>query len=283
VSEDACAGLTASLALFGRRSLWCSFEAFAINGLPVWHTVTQALSELRRSAPSAVVVLSALAVEHARNGWTHQRPEVQAYVAAMMRNGNVFALFPPDANSAQKCYEWASQANNKGIVIFAGRSPAQVRTRFEDTARALRDGAFIARELPGAGTVVLAAVGDRMLDSALEASALLNDRGVGVRVVCIVNPRRLFRERDVAWAACREPDGSFLADRQFDELFHGDALLGITGGSSAILEPLLLRSRTRRDVLAWKRGETGSGPQQLIELNGLSGAAIAKRALELCS
>ena len=281
VSEDACAGLTASLPLFGRRSLWCSFEAFAINGLPIWQTVTQALSELRRSTPSAVVVLSALAVEHARNGWTHQRPEVQAYLAAMMRNGNVFALFPPDANSAQKCYEWASLAKNKGVVIFAGRSPAQVRTRFEDTERALRDGAFVARELPGAGTLVLAALGDRMLDRALEASLLLNDRGIGVRVVCIVSPRRLYRERDVAWAACREPDGVFLSDRRFDELFHGDALLGITGGASAMLEPLLLRSRTKHDVLGWKRGETGSGPQQLVELNGLSGAAIAKRALEL--
>ncbi len=281
VNEDACAGLTAALPLFGHRSLWCSFEAFALNGFPIWHTVTQALSELRRPAPSAVVVLSALAVEHARNGWTHQRPEVQAYVAAMMRNGNVFPLFPPDANSAQKCYEWAAQAKNKGVVIFAGRSPMPVRTRFEDTARALRDGAFVARELPGRRTVVLAALGDRMLEAALDASTQLHERGVGVRVVCIVSPRRLLRDRDVEWASCCEPDGVFVSDRRFDELFHGDALLGVTAGSSAMLEPLLLRSRTRRDVLAWKRGETCAGPQQLIELNGLSSAAIAKRALEI--
>jgi phosphoketolase len=32
LSEDACAGLAAAQALFGARSLWCSYESFAING-----------------------------------------------------------------------------------------------------------------------------------------------------------------------------------------------------------------------------------------------------------
>ncbi|MDY7015113.1 MAG: phosphoketolase, partial [Cyanobacteriota bacterium] len=49
LSEDACAGLAAGLALFGARTLWCSYESFAINGLPIWQTVTQAMAELRRS------------------------------------------------------------------------------------------------------------------------------------------------------------------------------------------------------------------------------------------
>ncbi|NER46472.1 MAG: phosphoketolase, partial [Symploca sp. SIO1A3] len=31
LSEDACAGLAVSLALFGSRTLWCSYESFAIN------------------------------------------------------------------------------------------------------------------------------------------------------------------------------------------------------------------------------------------------------------
>src|SRR4028119_2454895 len=43
LSEDACAGLAVGLSLFGARSLWCSYESFAINGLPIWQTVTQAM------------------------------------------------------------------------------------------------------------------------------------------------------------------------------------------------------------------------------------------------
>ena len=46
LSEDACAGLAAAQALFGARTLWCSYESFAINGLPIWQTVTQAMAEL---------------------------------------------------------------------------------------------------------------------------------------------------------------------------------------------------------------------------------------------
>ncbi len=51
LSEDACAGLAAGLALMGSRTLWCSYESFAINGLPIWQTVIQAMAELRRPTP----------------------------------------------------------------------------------------------------------------------------------------------------------------------------------------------------------------------------------------
>jgi len=44
LSEDACAGLATALSLFGARTLWCSYESFAINGLPIWQTVTQAMT-----------------------------------------------------------------------------------------------------------------------------------------------------------------------------------------------------------------------------------------------
>lgn len=112
LSEDACAGLAAGIALFGGRSLWCSYESFAINGLPIWQTVTQAMAELRRPTPATVCLFTAGALEQGRNGWTHQRPEIEAYFASMMRNGNVFVLFPPDANSIQVCYAWALSAQN---------------------------------------------------------------------------------------------------------------------------------------------------------------------------
>ena len=286
LSEDACAGLAAGLALMGSRSLWCSYESFAINGLPIWQTVTQAMAELRRPTPSTMTLFTAGALEQGRNGWTHQRPEIEAYFAAMMRNGNVFPLFPPDANSIQVCYDWGLTTKNKGIVITSSKSPLPIHTTFEQTGQALKDGAIVLKEMPSAEspnakTVVFAAVGDMILIPVLEAAAHLEAEGLSVRVVSVVNPRRLYRAHDVAWELCSEPDGEFLDDAKFEAMFGGDVLIGVTGGASGMLEPIMLRSTAKRDTFSWKRGETTASAGELMAVNGITAEALAKRALDL--
>lgn len=281
LSEDACAGLAAGLCLMGARTLWCSYESFAVNGLPIWQTVTQAMAELRRPTPSTITLFTAGALEQGRNGWTHQRPEIEAYFAAMMRNGNIFPLFPPDANSIQVCYEWALQTNNKGIVITASKSPLPIRTTFEQNKQALEDGAMVLHEVPGDKTVVFAVVGDMTLIPVFEAAASLETEGIGARIVSIVSPRRLYRPSDVAWDTCSQPDGHFLDDAKFNQIFGGDALIGVTGGASGVLEPVMLRSLSPRDTFAWKRGETTASPAELMAFNGLTAEALTKRAIEL--
>ncbi|HEY9906644.1 MAG TPA: phosphoketolase [Thermosynechococcaceae cyanobacterium] len=283
LSEDACAGLAAGLALFGSRTLWCSYESFAVNGLPIWQTVTQAMAELRRPTPSTVTLFTAGALEQGRNGWTHQRPEIEAYFAAMMRNGNVFPLFPPDANSIQVCYDWALTTQNKGIVITASKSPLPIRTTFEQTREALEKGAVVLHESQGSQTIVLATIGDMTLIPTFEAAKQLEAQGYGVRIVSVVNPRRLFRPSDVAWEICSEPDGQFLDDAGFEALFGGAGLIGVTGGTSNVLEPIMLRSTANRDTFAWKRGETTGSATELMALNGITAAAIADRAIALVS
>lgn len=281
LSEDACAGLAAGMALMGGRTLWCSYESFAINGLPIWQTVTQAMAELRRLTPSTITLYTAGALEQGRNGWTHQRPEIEAYFAAMMRNGNVFPLFPPDANSIQVCYEWALTTKNKGIVITASKSPLPIRTTFEHTRSALRDGAVVLQETPGDKTVVLATIGDMILIPVMAAAEALAEAGIGSRVVSVVSPRRLYRPSDTGWETCSDADGGFLDDASFGAIFGGDALLGITGGASAMLEPMMLRSTAPRDTFAWRRGETTNSPNLLMELNGITADAIKERAIAL--
>ncbi len=281
LSEDACAGLAAGSALMGSRTLWCSYESFAINGLPIMQTVTQAMAELRRPTPSTITLFTAGALEQGRNGWTHQRPEIEAYFAAMMRNGNVFPLFPPDANSIQVSYDWALNTKNKGIVITASKSPLPIRTTFEQGRKALEDGAIALQEIAGSKTVVFAVVGDMVLMPVFEAATYLEVQEVGVRIVSIVNPRRLYRPSDVAWDTCTEPDDGFLDDAEFEALFGGDALIGVTAGASGMLEPIMLRSTAKRDTFAWKRGETTASPAQLMAFNGLTAEALVKRALEL--
>jgi phosphoketolase len=281
LSEDACAGLAASLALFGVRTLWCSYESFAINGVPIWQTVTQAMAELRRETPSTITLFTAGALEQGRNGWTHQRPEIENYFAAMMRNGNVFPLFPCDANSIQVCYEWALTTRNKGITITASKSPLPIRTTFAQTREGLAKGAVILHESEGNNQVVLAVIGDMTLIPAFASAQILEAQGMGVRIVSVINPRRLYRPSDVAWNTCTAKDGNFLDDAGFEALFGGDALLGVTGGTSAMLEPIMLRSNIKRDTFAWKRGETAASAGEIMAFNGLTAEALAQRAKEL--
>lgn len=281
LSEDACAGLAAGLALFGSRSLWCSYESFAINGVPIWQTVTQAMAELRRTTPATVTLFTAGALEQGRNGWTHQRPEIEAYFAAMMRNGNVFPLFPPDANSIQACYEWALAARNKGVVITASKSPLPIRTSFEQTRQALEDGAIALQHTAGSKTVVFAVVGDMILAPVYAAAKALAAQGIGSRIVSVISPRRLYRPHDVLWDTCSEPDNGFLDDAGFDRLFGGDALIGVAGGASGMLEPIMLRATCPRDTFCWKRGETTATAPELMGLNGITAEALAARAIAL--
>jgi phosphoketolase len=281
LSEDACAGLAVGMALFGARSLWCSYESFAINGLPIWQTVTQAMAELRRPTPSTICLFTAGALEQGRNGWTHQRPEIEAYFASMLRNGNVFALFPTDANGTQACYEWALTTKNKGVTITVSKSPLPIHTTFAQTREGIEKGGVVLHESKGSKTVVIATIGDLVLGPVLAAAKQLESDGLGVRVVAVINPRRLYRSSDVLWDTCSEADSGFLNDAEFDALFGGDALVGVTGGTTNMLEPVLLRSKANRDVFAWKRGETTASAGELMTFNGITADAIAKRAIEL--
>lgn len=283
VSEDACAGLAAGLALFGGRSLWISYESFAVNGLPIWQTVTQAMAELRRETPSAVAMFTAGALEQGRNGWTHQRPEIEGYLAAMMRNGNVFPLFPCDANVVQVAYDWALTTCNKGIVLFASKSALPVYTTLAQGRAAITDGAitlYESQESPAADApqVVFAVVGDLILLSVFEATKRLEGHGCRVRIVSIVNPRRLYRPMDVSWESVTAPDATFISTERFNAMFDGDLLVGISGGPSAALEPVLQRTRAaKREVLCWKRGATAATAGELLEANALTAEVIVDR------
>jgi phosphoketolase len=284
LNEDACAGLAGALALFGSRALWLSYESFGINGWPIVQTVTQAMAELRRKTPSLVCMFTAGALEQGRNGWTHQRPEIENYFAAMVRNGNVYPLFPCDANMIQVAYEWASQSWNKGMILVASKSALPVYTSLEQARTGIEDGAVALYESEGGdrGTVVFAVSGDMVLIPSFAAKDLLETEGYRVRIVSVANPRRLYRPADIAWESVAQPDNVFMDDDHFDALFSGDVLIGISGGASGTLEPVMLRARApRRDLFAWRRGETTASPAELFDLNAMTADHIARRVRRL--
>uniref|UniRef100_UPI002AD584F4 phosphoketolase n=1 Tax=Halothiobacillus sp. TaxID=1891311 RepID=UPI002AD584F4 len=198
LNEDACAGLAAGLALFGSRAIWLSYESFAINGWPIVQTVAQAMAELRRKTPSMVSMFTAGALEQGRNGWTHQRPEIEGHFAAMMKNGNSFLLYPADANMIQAAYAWALGSFNKCITIVASKTALPIYTTPEQAKTAIEKGAVTLYEsATGDKTVVLAATGDMVFLPVFEAKDKLEAEGYCVHIVAVVNPRRLYRPTDV--------------------------------------------------------------------------------------
>jgi len=273
LSEDACAGLAGGLALFGSRAIWLSYESFAINGWPIIQTVGQAMAELRRKTPSIVTMFTAGALEQGRNGWTHQRPEIENYFGAMMRNGNAYPLFPCDANAIQAAYEYATNSSNKVMTIIASKSPLPIYMTIDEARTALKEGAAtIYESKSGAkGTVVFAVTGDMIFLPVFEAKDQLEAEGYKVRIVAVVNPRQLYRQTDVAWSTVSQPDDGFMSDAQFNKLFDGDVLLAVSGGPSAPLEPVMIRSRAAaRDVICWKRGETTATATEIMDFNGIT-------------
>jgi phosphoketolase len=126
--------------------------------------------------------------------------------------------------------------------------------------------------------VVLASLGDLILGPVFDAAQMLERAGARVRIVGIVNPRRLYRKEDVAVDAIppsASPDEAFMTDAEFEAQFGGDVLVAISGGASAMLEPVLLRARqTRRACLCWRRGDTGANAAALFALNRLDAASI---------
>ncbi|MDO9008593.1 MAG: phosphoketolase, partial [Thiobacillus sp.] len=135
---------------------------------------------------------------------------------------------------------------------------------------------------PGSHTVVFAVTGDLVLQPVFAAAEKLAAAGIGSRIVAVVNPRRLYRPSDVLWDSVSEPDDHFMDDASYKAMFHGDVLMAVSGGPSAPLEPVLLRSQAaQRDVFCWKRGETTASPQQLFDFNGMNAQAMHERALAM--
>ena len=283
LNEDACAGLAVGVALFGGRSLWCSYESFAINGLPIWQTVTQAMAELRRPTPATVCLFTAGALEQGRNGWTHQRPEIESYFAAMMRNGNVYPLFPVDANMIQASYDWALKQHNKGIVITASKSPLPIHATMAQSGQAIDDGAMVLQRNQGCAHRGVrsdrrhgAAAGvRRRREAGTKPASARASSPWSTRAACTARATCL-------WGSVSEPDSQFMRRCRFQGPVPRRRADWCNRWSVGPLEPVLLRSQAaQRDVLCWKRGETTANPQQLFDFNGMNTQAMHERALAM--
>jgi hypothetical protein len=73
-----------------------------------------------------------------------------------------------------------------------------------------------------------------------------------------------------------------MSDDDFNALFDADLLLAVSGGPSASLEPVLLRSTAaKRDTICWKRGETTASPTEIMAFNGITPEIMVERVTAL--
>jgi phosphoketolase len=193
-------------------------------------------------------------------------------------------MYPADANMIQAAYGWAVEQSNKAISIVASKSALPVHTTPEQARTAIERGAITLYESAegDAGTIVFAVTGDMIYLPVFEARGQLEQAGYRVRIVCVANPRRLYRPGDVAWQHSAQSDGRFMDEGEFEALFSGDVLIGVSGGGTVALEPVLLRSKARaRDLFGWQRGETTASPGEIMAFNGITADALATRAADL--
>jgi phosphoketolase len=184
----------------------------------------------------------------------------------------------------QAAYGWATEQFNKCISIVASKSALPVYSTPEQAREAIEQGAVcLADSGHGpAGTVVFALTGDMVALPVFAATETLEAADYRVRIVAVVNPRRLYRPNDVAWRHSAEPDDRFMSDADFRALFDGDALIGVSGGGTVALEPVLLRSRAAaRDLFGWQRGETTASPAEIMAFNGITAESLDRRARDL--
>jgi phosphoketolase len=184
----------------------------------------------------------------------------------------------------QVAYEYATNSFNKGMVIIASKSPLPVYMSLEEAREAMEKGAATIYESKSGskGTIVFAVTGDMIFLPVFEAKDQLEAEGYKVRIVAVVNPRRLYRPTDVSWDTVSQPDNAFMDDDHFNALFDGNVLFGVSGGPSAPLEPVMLRTRApKRDVVCWKRGETTATPAEIMGFNGITAEFMVERARTL--
>jgi phosphoketolase len=186
----------------------------------------------------------------------------------------------------QAAYGWAVEQSNKSVSIVASKSALPVYTTPEQAVEGIEAGAVTLYESAASdnATIVFAVTGDMILLPVFEAKDRLEAAGYGVRIVCVANPRRLYRAGDVAWQHTAEPDARFMADAQFNALFGGDVLIGVSGGGTIALEPVMLRcDAAARDLFGWQRGETTASPAEIMAYNGITAGGLSDRARALAA
>lgn len=288
LSEHQCEGLLEGYLLTGRNGIWSSYESFAhlvdsmVNQHCKWLEATVRHIPWRKPIAALNMVLSSHVWRQDHNGFSHQDPGfVDILLNKNFNNDHVVNIyFPADANLLLAVGERAYTSTNCVNGIFAGKQPAPTWLTLDEARAELKAGAAIwewasnvsAGEEPD---IVIASCGDVPTLEAMAANDLLQQLGVRVRFVNIVDLLKIQNasENDQA-----------LSDEQFTQLFTADkpVLFAFHAYPGSIRQ--LIWDRPNHDnfcVHGYKEQGSTTTPYDMVRVNDMDRWALAAEALRL--
>lgn len=288
LSEHQCEGMLEGYILTGRHGIWATYEAFAQVASSM---VTQHLKWLEESAAGApwrapLSSLNILLTSHVwrqdHNGFTHQDPgfaDVLINKAGPLDVARVY--YPADANMMlavmERCYASTARVN----AIVAGKHESPVYLTIDEAKAELSQGAAVWKWASTDGgerpDLVVASAGDVVTVEALAAAQIMQEQGVRVRFVNVVDLLRLAVPGDAADA---------LEEGEFESLFPVDVpvLFCFHGYEGQVLR-LLARRRAigRFNVHGFRNQGSTTTPFGMLYANGMDRFALAASGLQLVS
>lgn len=290
LSEHVCEGMLEGYVLTGRHGIWATYEAFAqVAGSMVgqhckWLEETVRYARWREPIAGLTILLTSHVWRQDHNGFSHQDP---GFVDVLLNKASaadhiVNVYYPADANMMlaviERCYASTDCVN----AIVAGKHESPVYLTLGEARSELAAGAAIwpwasseAVRRGGAPELVIASVGDSITVEALEAARLIEERGVAVQFVNVVDLLRLASPRD---------DDRALPPEAFAELFPPGVpvLFCFHGYEGQALRVLARRADASRfDVHGFRDQGSTTTPFGMLYANGMDRFALAAAALEL--
>lgn len=286
LSEHQCEGMLEGYILTGRHGIWATYEAFAQVASSM---VTQHLKWLEESAAGApwrapLSSLNILLTSHVwrqdHNGFTHQDPgfaDVLINKAGPLDVARVY--YPADANMMlavmERCYASTARVN----AIVAGKHESPVYLTIDEAKAELAQGAAVWKWASTDGgeqpDLVVASAGDVVTVEALAAAQIMQEQGVRVRFVNVVDLLRLAVPGDAADA---------LEEGEFESLFPVDVpvLFCFHGYEGQVLR-LLARRRAagRFNVHGFRNQGSTTTPFGMLYANGMDRFTLAACGLQL--
>lgn len=227
----------AALGNKGGLNLVVSYEAFAAKMLgAIRQEIIFARHQKEVGRPAKWLSVPIIATSHLwENGKNEQSHQDPLFGEAMMAEMSdvVRVVYPADANSAAACLNACFGTQGQIWAMTIAKQPVPSVLNRDQAKQLVRDGALALNE-PEETSTQLIAVGSYQLGVCLEVKALLDEKGISVQIIYILEPGRFRVARDetekevVVNELLREklfPSTCKL--RVFVTHFHAESLMGV--------------------------------------------------------
>ncbi|RBQ00100.1 phosphoketolase [Bifidobacterium xylocopae] len=288
LSENQMEGFLEGYLLTGRHGIWSTYESFVhvidsmVNQHAKWLEATVREIPWRKPIAGLNILVTSHVWRQDHNGFSHQDPGfVDILLNKSFNNDHVTNIyFPADANMLLAVGERAYKSTNCINAIFAGKQPAATYLSVDeakaelDKGAARWDWASNASDAEDAD-VIIATAGDIPTQEALAANDMLQQMGVKVQFVNVVD---LLKIQDT------EENDEAMSDEEFVKLFGKDkpVLFAFHAYPGSIYR--LIHGRPNHDnfsVHGYKEQGSTTTPFDMVRVNDMDRWCLAASALQM--